>query len=92
MGGLLVNDPASQKALSDVLFTGNNQARLIAQRTLRLGLLPKPPEPPAVKVTVFNPVDQFIVAKWEQAGLKGSRCSSDGVRRRGVSSGAFTWM
>ena len=70
VGGLPVNDPASQKALSDVLFTGNNQARLIAQRTLRLGLLPKPPEPPAVKGAVFNPVDQFVVAKWEQAGLK----------------------
>ena len=67
---LAVADPAAQKALNDLLFSGNNEARFIAQRTLRLGLLPKPPEPPKVRGAVFNPIDQFIVGKWEQAGLK----------------------
>ena len=67
---LAADDPGTQKALNDLLFSGNNEARLFAQRKLRLTLLPKPPEPPSVKGPVFGPIDQFIVAKWEQAGLK----------------------
>ena len=64
------NDPGTQKALNDLVFSGNGKDRLIAQRKLRLALLPKPLEPPKVKAPVFNPIDQFIAAKWEQAGLK----------------------
>ena len=67
---LVANDPGTQKALNALLFSGNNEDRLFAQRRLRLALLPKPPEPPQVKGAVFNPIDQFIAAKWEQAGLK----------------------
>ena len=67
---LVANDPGTQKALNDLLFSGNNEDRLFAQRRLRLALLPKPAEPPNVKSPVFNPIDQFIAAKWEQAGLK----------------------
>ena len=62
--------PAPQKALDDLVFSGNNQERLLAERRVRLALVPKAPEPPTVKGPVFNPIDQFIVAKWEQAGLK----------------------
>ena len=67
---LVANDPGTQKALNDLVFSGNGKDRLFAQRKLRLALLPKPPEPPTVKAPVFNPIDQFIAAKWEQAGLK----------------------
>ena len=67
---LVADDPGTQKALNDLLFSGNNEDRLFAQRRLRLALLPKPAEPPNVKSPVFNPIDQFIAAKWEQAGLK----------------------
>jgi mono/diheme cytochrome c family protein len=67
---LAVDDPATQRALNALMFSGNNEARFIAQRTLRLGLLPKPPEPPKVRGAVFDPIDQFIVGKWEQASLK----------------------
>src|ERR1035438_2341790 len=64
------DDPATQKALNALLFSGNNEDRVFAQRRLRLALLPKPPEPPKVKGAVFNPIDQFIAARWEEAGLK----------------------
>ena len=61
---------ATQEAVNDLMFSGNNEERLFAQRRLRLALLPKAPEPPKVKGPVFNPIDRFIMAKWEQAGLK----------------------
>ena len=84
---LVADDPGTQKALNDLLFSGNNEDRLLAQRKLRLALLPKPPEPPNVKGPVFNPIDQFIVAKWEQAGLKEAKdppavCSDAAFLRR----------
>jgi mono/diheme cytochrome c family protein len=62
-------DPAAQKALSDLLFSANNEQRLLAQRRLRLALLPKAPEPPPVNTPVCNPIDNFIAAEWDQAGL-----------------------
>jgi len=40
-----------QEALNEVLFSANNQERLLAQRRLRLALLPKPPDPPPLKIT-----------------------------------------
>jgi hypothetical protein len=67
---MAVDDPGAQRALSDLAFSGNNQDRLFALRKLRLTLLPKLPDPPKVKGPVFNPIDQFIEAKWEQAALK----------------------
>ena len=63
------NDPAAQKALNQLFFSGNNQERLFAQRRLRLALLPKAPQPPEVQGPAFNPIDQFIITKWERAGL-----------------------
>lgn len=68
--GALADGPARQKAVNDLIFSGNNEERLYAQRRLRLELLPKPPEPPKVKESGFNTIDQFVVAEWEQAGLK----------------------
>jgi mono/diheme cytochrome c family protein len=68
--GAVADGPARQKAVNDLMFSGNNEERLYAQRRLRLALLPKPPDPPKVKRPGFNPIDQFIVAEWEQAGLK----------------------
>ena len=66
----LAKDPAAQKALNILLFSANNEEKLFAQRAVRLALLPKGPEPPKVNAPAFNPIDQFIIAKWEQAGLK----------------------
>ena len=84
---LAVDNPGAQKALNDLAFSGNNQERLFALRKLRLTLLPKPSEPPKVKGPVFNPIDQFIEAKWEQAGLKEAKdppvvCSDAAFLRR----------
>jgi hypothetical protein len=64
------DDAATQKALAVLMFGGNAEEKLIAQRTLRMAWLPKPPAPPAVTASnlVFNPIDQFIVAKWQEAG------------------------
>jgi mono/diheme cytochrome c family protein len=84
---LVANDLGSQQALDDLMFSGNGEERLFAQRKLRLALLPKAPEPPKVKAPVFNPIDQFIAAKWEQAGLKAANdpptvCSDAAFLRR----------
>ena len=68
--GRVAGDSVTQKALNDLVFSGNSQDRFFAQRRLRLALLPKAPEPPQVKSPVFNPIDQFIAGKWEQVGLK----------------------
>jgi len=65
----LAGDPAAQNALNDLLFSGNNEQRLIAQRRLRLALVPKAPEPPPVKTPAFNAIDNFIAAEWEKAAL-----------------------
>jgi mono/diheme cytochrome c family protein len=67
---VVANGPSRQKAVNDLMFSGNNEERLYAQRRLRLALLPKAPEPPKVKRPGFNPIDQFIVAEWEKASLK----------------------
>ncbi len=87
VAGALASDPSAQKALNDLLFSGNNEQRLFAQRRLRLALLPKAPEPPKVKSPVLNPIDQFIAAKWEEAGLSAatnppSLCSDPAFMRR----------
>ncbi len=69
---LTVGSAANQDAWNALMFSGNEEQRLVAQRKIRMALLPQSPVPPAVKTTnaVFNPIDQFIVAKWESAGLK----------------------
>ena len=68
--GMVIDGLTAQKAVNDLMFSGNNEERLMVQRRLRLTLLPKPPEPPRVKSVGINAIDQFIMAKWEQAGLK----------------------
>jgi len=67
---VVADGPSRQKAVNDLMFSGNNEERLYAQRRLRLALLPKAPEPPKVNRPGLNPIDQFIVAEWEKAGLK----------------------
>jgi len=81
------NDAATQRAVDDLLFSGNGTDRLFAQRKLRLALLPKAPEPPPVPGPAFNPIDQFIAAKWESAGLQAAHdppaaCSDAAFLRR----------
>jgi hypothetical protein len=44
--------------------------QLIDRRKERTAWLTPAPVPPKVKSPTFNPVDQFIAAKWEQAGAK----------------------
>jgi len=83
----IMNDPAAQTALNTLLFNPNAEERLFAQRALRLTLLPKVPEPPKVNTPVFNPIDQVIAAKWEQAGLNEAKspppvCSDAAFLRR----------
>jgi mono/diheme cytochrome c family protein len=62
-------DPAVQEALKTLLFSSDNEQRMIAERTIRMGLLPPAPVTPKVTGPVLNPIDQFIEAKWEQAKL-----------------------
>src|ERR1051326_1410705 len=68
--GALANDPALQKALNVLLFSDDNNEKLFAQRAVRLASLPKAEGPPTLKGSVSNPIDQFIIAKWEKDGLK----------------------
>ncbi len=81
----IANDPASQKALNTLMFSDDCRERLIAQRTIRMAWLPQPPVPPKVKSPAFNPIDQFIAAKWEKAGLKKEKRSPGRVQRHSVS-------
>lgn len=68
--GMVAGGASAQKTLNDLVFSSNNEERLLVQRRLRLALLPKPPEPPEVKNPGFNLIDRFIVAAWDKAGLK----------------------
>ncbi|WP_160164474.1 PSD1 and planctomycete cytochrome C domain-containing protein [Pedosphaera parvula] len=84
---LNVGDPAMQKALNVLMFSDDNKARLIAQRAVRTAYLPKVPVPPKTSGPTLNVIDQFIVGKWEQAGLKEARnapevCSDTTFLRR----------
>jgi Protein of unknown function (DUF1553)/Protein of unknown function (DUF1549) len=84
---VLGKDPATQKALNTLLFSSNSEEKLLAQRTLRLALLPKPPAPPKIDGPAFNEIDQFIEAKWMAAGLKEAQsppplCSDAAFQRR----------
>ncbi len=62
--------------------------QLIERRAARMAWLPPTPIPPAVKSPIFNPIDQFIAAKWEQAGsakfARAPRLCSDTVFLRRV--------
>ena len=66
----LENDPALQKAMNVLMFSEDNNERLFAQRAVRLASLQKAAGPPEVKGSTFNEIDKFIVAKWENDGLK----------------------
>ena len=85
--GFNTNDPAAEAALNVLMFSADNKERLIAERTIRTAYLPKLPPPPQSKGAAFNVIDQFIAAKWEQAGLPEARkappvCSDTAFLRR----------
>ncbi len=60
-------DPKS--LLNAALFSEDNEQLMILRRSLRLSLAPKPPTPPQVNTVIFNPIDQFMAARWREAGL-----------------------
>lgn len=53
--------------LNDALFSDADQLAAI-RRKLRLAYVQRPPDPPRVP-GYFNPIDQFIAAKWRDANL-----------------------
>ncbi|MCE9608646.1 MAG: DUF1549 and DUF1553 domain-containing protein [Chthoniobacter sp.] len=48
---------------------GDSQERLVNRRAARLALVEKPAAPPTVEGTVFNDLDRFIVARWQEMKL-----------------------
>ncbi|HEY3128489.1 MAG TPA: PSD1 and planctomycete cytochrome C domain-containing protein [Acidobacteriota bacterium] len=59
----------SKSLLNTALFSEDNEQLMILRRSLRLAMLAKPPIPPQVETVTFNPIDQFIAARWKEAGL-----------------------
>ncbi len=43
------------------------EQQLIERRAARVKELPAPPQPPKVGVATYNPIDQFILARWPEA-------------------------
>ena len=66
---VLAGDPESLSAVNALLFGGDTEDRFAARRALRLAWRPPPPVPPEVDSPHFNPIDQFIAAKWFEAGV-----------------------
>ena len=65
----LTGNPESISAFSALLFEGDTDERFAARRALRIAWRSPPPPPPEVDSPHFNPIDQFIAAKWFNAGL-----------------------
>ncbi len=59
----------AEELLNAALFSANAEQSLVLRRGVRLAYVPKPPEPPRADASYTNPIDQFILAKWQQAGL-----------------------
>ena len=60
----------SEKVLNDALFSANAEQLMILRRNLRLSYVKKPADPQQADPTYTNPIDQFLLRKWQQAGLK----------------------
>ncbi len=60
----------SDALLNAAVFSANPEELMILRRSVRLAYVPKPSEPPRADAAYANPIDQFILAKWQQAGLK----------------------
>jgi hypothetical protein len=45
----------------------DSEQQLVERRAERLKLLPAPPQPPQIDSAGFNPIDQFIAARWQAA-------------------------
>lgn len=66
----LVSDfGASPGVIDSLLFSADNEEFFVGRRSLRITQVPPPPTPPRVGGPAYNPIDQFIVAKWEGEGL-----------------------
>lgn len=72
-------EPSPRLGSAD-LFASNDPALMAVRRELRLGLVPKPPEPPVLPASVepyaTNEIDRFILNAWEQ--MKGSDAGDAG--------------
>ncbi len=62
-------DTTATEQLVQALFTNDREKLMVARRNLRLQQLPAAPIPPGTTLPINNPIDQFITAKWAQAGL-----------------------
>jgi len=60
---------ATKAALDAFIFGTDKNEQFAARRAYRLSLLPPAPVPPKVSGPVFNPIDQFIEAKWTACKL-----------------------
>jgi hypothetical protein len=62
----------------------DSEQQVIERRASGLARLPAPPAPPKVDVECFNPIDQFIVARWSDApqGPTPSLCDEPTFLRR----------
>lgn len=58
-----------EAALAELLFAPDNERAFIARRQIRLGVVPRPADPPSVSAEAWNEIDRFIIAAWEGAGL-----------------------
>jgi hypothetical protein len=62
-------DAGTERAVTRLLYSRDNEERLVLGRALRFGLVPKPPGPPAKASSSTNAIDRFIAAKWASAKL-----------------------
>ncbi|MEX0677054.1 MAG: DUF1553 domain-containing protein [Pirellulales bacterium] len=62
----------------------DSEQRLVERRAARFKELPPPPQPPAVDAPVYNPIDQFIAARWALApgGAEPELCDDATFLRR----------
>jgi hypothetical protein len=67
-GASALTPAATQEILGAFVF-GDRMEQFNARRRLRLGLAPAAPPPPKVTGPVFNAIDQFVEAQWQQAKL-----------------------
>jgi hypothetical protein len=64
---LLRRNKDAQALVAELLYARNPEERFRIGRKLRLALLPPGPQPPAFSTPSANPIDRFIVDRWNQA-------------------------
>lgn len=62
----------------------DSEQQLVERRAARFKLLPAPPRPPEVDAPAYNPIDQFIAARWKEApgGARPELCDKATFLRR----------